>query len=330
MTAKSVTLPGEDQAFNRKRFVNLHAEMAPVNELAEELVDEVAFQTIRMRRCRRFDTAYLSRRARVAEAEYDDSRKARVEELAHRIEIRCTTSSRRLQEIPEGIDWLLAEWAILRSELTHPDGLKWSHNHHGRSRLLRGIVPSMLRASREHTLTEVVGGFFLNVGNLESPEVEALDDAARIEWARLELLQIVDAEVARLTEARTKLKLEVIAEERAESVDLALFEDSKEANLARKYEAATRRAFYKALDEFREAQAVGQASLNVDSSREGEATSEELGSFGQSAEVEAETDEPESEPVEFVEPEGPMAANLVEDRREIGDRGPDWGRIGAA
>ena len=68
--------------------------------------------------------------------------------------------------------------------------------------------------------------------------------------------------------------------------------------LARKYEAATLRALYKALNEFREAEDMEFASVDVVESPEQEETCGELGSIGSEAEPEPEGSEPEAEPVE--------------------------------
>ncbi len=53
---------------------------------------------------------------------------------------------------------------------------------------------------------------------------------------------MIDEEMARLKDVRINLDPRAIEQDRAEAVDRALFDNSKEAILARKYEAATERA----------------------------------------------------------------------------------------
>ena len=74
-----------------------------------------------------------------------------------------------------------------------------------------------------------------------------------------------DAEAAGLSEA-----------EQAEAGRRAMFDPSKEACLARKYEAAAERGFFKALKEFRE---VERAAKGPDVAAEAEAARKQLASF---------------------------------------------------
>ncbi len=66
---------------------------------------------------------------------------------------------------------------------------------------------------------------------------------------------------------------------RAEAGRLALFDPSKEACLARKYEAAAERCFFRALKELRQLKARPAASPAVDEAAEARASLARLGSF---------------------------------------------------
>ena len=123
---------------------------------------------------------------------------------------------------------------------------------------LRGVSGSKVRQSRDWVLTEMVRDFFGNESMVDVPP--DLDEPGKVAWARAGLLQIVDAEVARLQMLRESFDPAAQAEIRSRSVDLALFDPSKELTLARKYEAAAERSLYKAIKEFREAEADAVAA----------------------------------------------------------------------
>ncbi len=112
-----------------------------------------------------------------------------------------------------------------------------------------------LPVSRVKVLFETACG---NFRFLNDPELAERDPSAAKAQARALILDLIDDEVARLGALREAFDLDEIARERAESVDRVLFDASKEAILARKYEAAAERNLYKALEQLREvnAQAV--------------------------------------------------------------------------
>jgi hypothetical protein len=72
------------------------------------------------------------------------------------------------------------------------------------------------------------------------------------------LLEKIDEEIADLEELYETLDFETIELDRAEAGPRSLFDPSKEACLARRYESEARRGYYKALTEFQavEAQAA--------------------------------------------------------------------------
>jgi len=68
--------------------------------------------------------------------------------------------------------------------------------------------------------------------------------------------ELIDSEVEGLRAHRATLDLEAIDRSRAGAASRALFDGSKEAQLARRYEAAAERGFYRALRELRRAPAT--------------------------------------------------------------------------
>jgi hypothetical protein len=299
LTGQGVALPTEDKAEIERRFAALQRELKPSNELSEELVRRVAFMTVRIRRCEKHETSEIARRVRHAIAKFDDDRLASVETQAAKLYQEPATTVRRLQATPDGIDWLLKEWAILRSDLNHEDRNRWTTNHRSQFDALLGLNPGGYRVARIMALSEAVFGSF---HHLEKADGEGLEGPDRVEWARAELTRLVDAEVARLNEVRARIDHEALAADRAEAVDRALFDASPESTLARKYEAAAERALYKALKEFRQVEADVAEGIESAVSPPEDEESEPVGSN---------LTEPEPEPAE-AEPRAESVAPMVD------------------
>ncbi len=252
LTGSGVALPTEDQAEISRRFAALRAQMRPKSDAGEQLVRRYAFLSVRLERSERHETSQTAGRIRHAIAKFDDERLAAVEALADRLYHEPATTVRRLQVTPEGIDWLRTEWSTLRADLNHEEKNRWTTNHRSRFDTLLGLNPGGYRVARIMALSEAVFGSF---HHLDKADGDGLEGPARAEWARAELTRLIDEEVSRLDEVRARIDHEAIAADRAEAVDRALFDAAPEATLARKYEAATERAMYKALKEFRQVEA---------------------------------------------------------------------------
>ncbi len=69
------------------------------------------------------------------------------------------------------------------------------------------------------------------------------------------LIELIDAEIAGLEGHRETLDLKMIELDRAEAGECALFDASKPACLARRYEADAERSYFKSLKEFRQVEA---------------------------------------------------------------------------
>ncbi len=117
---------------------------------------------------------------------------------------------------------------------------------------LMGLRGEDLRGSRLEAYTYAVFG---DSARLTPEEGAGLADRDRREWARARVLERLDEEIAGLEAHFEALDLEAFDRDRAEAADRALFDPSKEATLARRYEAEARRGFFRALKEFREVEA---------------------------------------------------------------------------
>ena len=252
LTGQGVALPSEDQAEITRLFAALQKDLRPSNDLSEKLVRRAAFLSVRLERCEKHDTAQASERVRHAVARFDDELLVAIEAQGACLHADPVNTVRRLQATPQGIDWLLKEWAMLRGDLLNENPARWTQNHRAHFDALLGLNPCGYRVARVKILADAKEGLF---HYLDKSDGEGLEGPARADWAKAELTRLLDAEVARLNDVRADLDHEGLAADRAEAVDRALFDPSKEATLARKYEAATERALYKALKEFRQAEA---------------------------------------------------------------------------
>ena len=322
LTGSGVALPTEDQAAISDRFIGLQNGMQPKTDAGEILLRRFAFLSVRIERCEKHETSETSRRVRHAIAQFDDERLAEVERLGARLYAEPATTVRRLQMTPEGIDWLLNEWEILRADLLNPDRNCWTQNHRMHFDALLGLNPGGYRVARIMALSDARDGSFRHLDKLDG---EGLEGPARAGWAQGELTRLIDVEMARLEEARAKFDRRAIAADRAEAVDRALFDPSPESVLARKYEAATERAMYKALKEYRQVEAEAAEGKASDVNNLEDEDCESVGSNFQEPEPEpAESEpEPESPPrmVDF-EPSTPSVLNFsVGKSPETGPKG---------
>ncbi len=252
LAGEGLVLPEGDAAEVARRTGALEAEMRPRTELGRILVGRVAFLSVRLERSERHEMAAVAGNVRNAEADFDDRRLGAVEALAANIADEPTTSVRRLRGSPEGLARLLAGWAELRADLLGPRRDAWSPGHPARMENLLGLPRQDHRVSRVAALSLALRSDF---SHLAPGDGEGLDERARSGWARLELAAMIDAEVDRLREAREAFDPSIIEADRAGAAECALFDASPEAVLARRYEAATERGLYRALREFRQAEA---------------------------------------------------------------------------
>ncbi len=98
------------------------------------------------------------------------------------------------------------------------------------------------------------------------------------------LFERIDVEIAALKTHRETLDFETIAIDRAEAGSRALFDASKSACLARRYEAEADRGFYKALKELRKVEAESAArEESAPAASQPIETADEVGSFRETA-----------------------------------------------
>jgi len=257
MTGAGIALPMEDAAEVERRFAGFEADYRPVTEAGRTLVRRAAMLSVRLERCAVREAAEISKNVRAAVADFDEAREAEVDHLFDTIGDNPALAVRRLLRMPEGVDRMLDAWGDLRDDLTLGDGSRWGAEHSAMAVHLTGRKVGGLGVARAEALSLAVGGDFSLLGGEDG---SGLDLGGWREWARRALVSLIDAAVAKLEAHRETLDRSAIAADRAGAGSRALFDPSKEASLARKYEAAAEREMHRAIREMKaiEAEAAGR------------------------------------------------------------------------
>jgi hypothetical protein len=257
MAGRGLVLPDSDAAEVERRNQALQNELAPATEMGQVLVHRLAMLSVRMEKGARHALASAARRVRHAAEEFDEQRIDRAEDFLEGIAENPRRVLRKLRRTPEGVDVLVVEWGDLRADLTRKGRPCWTASHLERAAHLLGIRSEDARASAIGPVSRAAWGDFEALGEREG---SGLDDDARRAWARARLVERIDEAVTELEAHRETLDLESIEQDRAEAGDVAWFDPSKEASLARRYESEAHRHFFKTLNELRrvEAEATGR------------------------------------------------------------------------
>ena len=251
LTGEGIVIPTEDAEEVDRRLVEFEAEYQPRTPAERELVKRIALMTVRLDRSAEHEAKAIAFRMRNAVAEFDDARLAEVEHLFGWIASEPATHARRLRRSPEGIARLIEAVEGLRSDLAHPQGYRWDHGHCEQFHHFLGQRTMDLPVSRPRALTEAICGRFHLLREADGQGLEIQD---RRLWAIGQMVELIDAEIARLKELLEGFDRASLDLDRSEAPARAIFDASKEAVLARKYEAASERALFKALRELREIQ----------------------------------------------------------------------------
>jgi hypothetical protein len=252
MAGRGLVLPDSDAAEVERRNVALQAELAPATEMGVVLVHRLAMLSVRMEKGARHALASSARRVRHAAEDFDEGRIDRAEDILEAIAENPRRSLRKLRRMPEGVDLLVAEWADLRADLTRPGRPCWTASHLERAANLLGVRSEDARASAIGAHSRAAWGDFEALADHEG---RGLDDEARKAWARARLLERIDEATAELGAHRETLDLESLERDRAEAGDVAWFDPSREASLARRYESEAQRHFFRTLNELRRVEA---------------------------------------------------------------------------
>jgi hypothetical protein len=252
LTGAGVVIHDQDKDEVEARNEALQAELAPQSAMGAILVRQMAVLSVRMERGAKQESAALAVRVRHAEEAFDEERVDRAEQLFEGLSEDPRGVLRKLRRMPEGVDRLVAAWDELRADLTRESRPTWTAAHMEKAANLAGLRGEDARGSRLGALSRATWGDFEALSDREGA---GLEEDARKAWARARLVERIDEAVADLEEHLETLDFEGIELDRAGAADVALFDPSREATLARRYESEARREFFKALKELRRVEA---------------------------------------------------------------------------
>ena len=248
MTGAGIVMTEEDAALVEERVKEFQADLAPGSGLGKFLVRQMAVNSVRMDRSAGREAAAIAEKVRHAVDDFDQARLDQSRRLMGLLGEDPRVHLRTLRTSPEGVDALIAGWHDLKADLTREGRPLWTAGHRERAENLTGYRTDNAGASRIAALSRAISGDFYLLGDAEGGH---LAEEARQSWARARMVELIDARVAELEAHRETLDFETIELDRAEAPQRALFDPSKEASLARRYEAEATRNFFRSLKELR-------------------------------------------------------------------------------
>ncbi len=263
LTGEGIVLLEGDQAEVESRVEALRDELQPQSILGTMLIRKIATFSVRSERAAEREAerenAAIAERVRNAVDAFDEERGVRVDALVGALFDSPSGAVRNLRRMPEGIDRLLEAWGVLRRDLDREGPHRWGAVQMSRAVNLTGVRSERSHDTRIGDLSNALWGEFHGLTALEGGD---LDNEGRRNWARAALLELVDTQIAELEAHKGTLDLDRIEQDRREAPARAKFDDSKQASLARRYEADSDRGFYKALKELRQVEA--QAPIRIE------------------------------------------------------------------
>ena len=261
MAGQGVVIPEDDLGEIERRVEALEADLDPRSALGAILIRKMALFSVRMERGVRHESAALNYRVRHAADDFDEARIDQAQRTFDALADDPRGNLRKLRKSPEGVDRLALAWQDLRADLDRDGRPTWTASHLETAANLTGLKVDHARNIRIGALSRAVWGDFEALADGEGGHLE---EDARKSWARAKLIDRIDAEIGALEIHRDTLDFEMIELDRSEAGARALFDPSREATLARRYESEAHRGFFKALKEFRQAEAEAAARAEAE------------------------------------------------------------------
>ena len=252
LTGDSIVVPEGDAEAIRFRVEALTLEMKPRTAAGAILIGKMATLSVRMERAAEHEAAAIAIKVRHAGDDFDDERHDQADTLLESIAEDPRGVLRKLKRMPEGVEKLVEAWDDLKADLSVEADSSWSDDQLELAANLIGMKSRHAQGSPFGKLNRAIRGDF---AGLSARDGAGLSDVARKAWARGELLEAIAAEVAALEAHHATLDFDTLAVDRAEAGSRALFDSSKPACLARRYESEARRGFFRASKEFRQVEA---------------------------------------------------------------------------
>ena len=249
LIGKGVVTSDEHRQEIDRRIEALTADLKPMSTAGVLLIAQMANLSHRAELAAAYEMAAIAKNVRHAVDDHDEEQIEKADKLFDALADDPRNSLRKLRKSPEGLIRLTEGWQDLRADL---EGDDWGVEQLEHAANLTGLKSRHAKSSRLGALTRALAGDFVSLG---AGDGAGLKDEARKAWAKSALFEFIDAQIAELEEHYLTLDFETIDLDRAEAGSRALFDTSKPAMLARRYEAEARRGFFKALKEFRQVEA---------------------------------------------------------------------------
>ena len=219
-------------------------------DVGRDLARLMAIMALRMDHCAKHESMAIAHARRHAIDRHDDARQDEADRLFAALGEDPRGNLRRLKRMPEGVDRLIEAWQGLRAELARKARPRWTAWHREHAEHLTGNRP-------EHNPYTEIGDLSDEVwGSPSGPldEDNPAEEAAKAK-GRAKMIERIDREIAALQAHRASLDHAMLDLDRREAPGRALFDDSKAACLARRYEAEASRRYFKLLAQLKQAEA---------------------------------------------------------------------------
>jgi len=262
LSGEGVVVVEADLGEIQQRAESLANDLKPTSMAGSILIDRMATLSVRADRAAEQELAAIRMNVRHAVDDFDEERLDRADDLFDALALGedPRKNLRKLRKMPEGVERLIESWQDLRAVLTQPSVMAWTVDHLGRAALLLGMNEVQARGSWVGTLSRAVWGDFQDLEPAKGLEHGA---EVRRAWSRNQMVERIDAEIASLEAHYETLDFETIHLDREEAPERALFDASKPATLARRYQSEAERGFFKALKEFRQVEAENLAQAEA-------------------------------------------------------------------
>jgi hypothetical protein len=250
LTGEGIVVADVDASEVERRNEEFQADLAPQTAVGKFLVRQMATLSVRIDRAAEQETSAIATRVRHAVDVFDQERLDEADKLLDLLGEDPRPLLRKLRKSPEGVERLSEAWQNLRNDLTREPKSIWTAWHRERAENLTGLRIDDARGSEIGVLSNAIWDA---IG--DSGLQDARENSQRQAQARGRMLARIDAEIAGLEAHYEKLDFATIELDRAEAPGRALFDSSKEATLARRYESEASRRFSKSMEQLREVEA---------------------------------------------------------------------------
>ena len=243
-------IPEEDLAEVDRRADSYVKDLRVRTDVGRDLARLMAVMSVRMGRCADHEAVAIAHAKRHAIDRHDDAREDEANRLFEALGEEPRINLRRLKRMPEGIALLVEAWQGLRADLTRQPRPRWTAWHRERAENLTGIRPADNPYTEIGDLSDAIWGPASGPLDEDDPS----EETAKAD-GRARMIGRIDAEIAALESHDRTLDRAMLELDRREAPDRATFDDSKAAQLARRYEAEASRRFFKLMDQLKKVEA---------------------------------------------------------------------------